>query len=168
MNSVKSIIFLELLYKQSSVNKDKIMDMFMKVVDETDIYKRLENILNSNVFIGPEANDLHKLSNLLLNQVRANPQEAMDIFFKLEELVITLEKKKQESEDALANLDFFDVTPSVVSKTIAASSTKFYEEFYKALTYLTVTLFGVEGIKQWTAFPMGSFTDLVNYIDAVP
>ena len=167
MNSVKRIILLELLYKQSSANKEELLNMFMRVVDETDIYKRLENILNSNIFIGSEAAELHQRSNTLLNEVRVNPQEAINIFFKLEDLVLTLEKKKKDSEAALLQLDFFDVKPSVVSKTLAATSTKFYEEFYKALTYLTITLFGVEGIRTWSAFPMGSFSDLINFIDSV-
>ena len=168
MNSIKSIILLELLYKQSSANREKILNMFMDVVDGTDIYKRLENLLNSNIFIGPEASELHQHANVLLNEVRVNPKEAINIFFKLEELVLTLEKKKEESEDLLSALDFFEKKPSVVSKILAATSTKFYEEFYQALTYLTAALFGIDGVMHWSELPIGSFTDLVNFLDTIP
>lgn len=165
MNSVKSIILLELLYKQSSINKEEILNMFMNIVDDTDTYKRLENLLNSNIFIGSEAADLHKRSNVLLNEVRVNPREAINIFFKLEELVLIIENKKRESEEVLSGLDFFCTKPTVVSKTLAASYSKFYEEFYKVLTYLSVILFGPDGINKWTAFPMGSFADMVDFVD---
>lgn len=165
MNSVKSIILLELLYKNSASNKEKLLDMFMRIVDETDIYKRVEGILNSNIFIGPEAAEWHRNLSNLLNEVRVNPFEAINIFFKLEEAVLALEKKQQGSEDTLKHLDFFEETPSVVSKITAATSTKFYEEFYKALTYFTVILYGFDGIKKWSEFPMGSFTDLVVFAD---
>ena len=167
MNSVKGIIFLELLYKQSSVNKEKLLNLFVNMVNETDIYKRLEDILNSNIFIGMEAVDLHKRANELLNEARINPQKAINVFFKIEELVLILERKKHESEVALAETDFFSVKPSVVSKTLAATSTKFYEEFYKSLTYFTIILFGLEGITKWSALPIGSFTDLIGFVDNI-
>lgn len=166
MNSIKNIILLELLYKQASRNKDQLLDLFMHVVDETDLYKRLESILNSNIFIGTEAAELHQNASNLLNEVRVNPQKTIYLFFQIENLVLTLERKKRESEAALMRLDFFDEKPSVVSKSFSATSTKFYEEFYKALTYLTVILFGVDGIQKWSAFPMGSFTDLVCFMDS--
>lgn len=167
MNSFKSIILLELLYNQSSSNKEKILNMFMRIVDEMDIYRRLENILNSNIFIGEEASELRNRSNDLLNEVRVNPREAIHLFFKIEELVLILEKKKQESEAALGQLDFFEAKPTVVSKTAAATYTKFYEEFYNAVTYLTVVLYGLDGLADWTKFPMGSFTDLISFTDSL-
>ena len=164
---MKRIILLELLYKQSSLNREKILNMFMNVVDGTDVYKRLENLLNSNIFIGPEATEAHQRSSSLLNEVRANPKEAINLFFKLEDMVLLLEKQKQISEAALENSDFFDNKPTVVSKVLSEEYTAFYKAFYKALTYLTVILYGVDGVMLWSGFPIGSFTDLINYIDTV-
>ena len=60
MDAMKNIILLELLYRQSPANRNAILDMFMETVNKTDVYQRMENILVSNVFSGPDAADLHK------------------------------------------------------------------------------------------------------------
>ena len=170
MNTMNNITLLALLYRNTTANKDGILEMFAALVDKTDIYKRLENILNSNVFIGDEAVGLHKRANALLNEVRVNPKEAIDIFFELEELVLRLEKKAAESEKVLEQADFFAEPPSVVAKAAAAEYSKFYREYYNSLIYLTAVCYGVhgfdrEGASAWKSFPTGSFTDVVAFTE---
>lgn len=167
MDTMKSIILLEMLYRQSPDNRDAILNMFMELVDKTDVYQRLENTLVSNIFSGPDAESWHKKASALLTEVRVRPQEAIHLFFSLEEYVLHLEEKKKESEAALEHVDFFENRPSVVSKIQAATTTKFYEMFYRALTYLSITLYGMEGLSDWSTFPVGSFTDLMRFVDDV-
>ncbi len=167
MKSINNIILLELLYKHSNKNKDKILDMFMETVDATDIYKRLEDMINSNIFIGDKAAELIKKSNEMLNRVRVSPTEAINIFFVLEELILNIEKSRKESLHALKSADFFEELPSVVDKGDSAFYSSFYESFYKAYTYITATMYGIEGIMNWSAYPIGNFSDLISFIENV-
>lgn len=165
MKSINEFILLNLIYGNTEKYKREIFDVFTKAVEGTDIFSTLERLLTDNLFISTEARDVHKAAGELLTYAKKNPSDTLTSFLELEELIMRVENMAEESKRNLEGVEFYDKAPSVVSKVDAAIYTKFYEQLHSALTYVMAVMYGADALKEWKALPIGSFSDVVYFID---
>lgn len=165
MKSINEFILLNLVYGNTEKYKKEVFEVFTKAIEGTDLFSTLESLLTDNLFINTEARDVHKAAGELLGYARKTPSDTLTSFLELEELIMRVEGMIEESKHNLEGVEFYDKAPSVVSKIDAATYTKFYEQLHSALTYVVAVMYGAEALKDWTALPIGSFSDVVYFID---